>query len=62
MKNKSIATSYCINIPKDATNGDVIKMMFPNEDLHDYDYYDGYVIYELNYQDFRFDKNWWNAK
>lgn len=30
MKNESIATSYCINIPEDATNGDVIKAVFPN--------------------------------
>ena len=32
MKNESIATSYCINIPEDATNGDVIMAMFPNAD------------------------------
>lgn len=30
MKNKSVATSYCINIPEDATNEDVIKIVFPN--------------------------------
>ncbi len=41
------------------TNGDVFKALYPNGDLHDYDYYDGYVIYEMNYKDFRFDRDWW---
>lgn len=29
-ENESIATSYCINIPKDATNGDVFRTIFSN--------------------------------
>lgn len=33
MENKSIATSYCINIPEGATNGDVIKAMFPKAEI-----------------------------
>ena len=50
-----------IPISDNVTNGDIIKAIFPNGDLHDYDYYDGYVIYKLNYRDFKFDKDWWNA-
>ena len=50
-----------IEIPNNPTNGDMIMAMFPNGDLHDYDYYDGYVIYEINYVDCKFDKDWWNA-
>ena len=30
MENKGIATSYCIYVPEDATNGDVIKLVFPD--------------------------------
>ena len=48
-------------IPDDITNGGLVQIMFPNGDLHDYDYYDGYVIYELNYMDMKFDKDWWYA-
>ena len=48
MKNESIATSYCINIPEDATNGDVIKAVFPN-------------LSEYEYSLMRFDKKWWTA-
>ena len=51
-----------IAILDSATNGDMIQAMFPNGDLHDYDYYDGYVIYELNYMDMKFDKDWWYAR
>lgn len=52
---------FCVEIAGNLTNGDMIKAMFPNGDLHDYDYYDGYVIYEINYADCKFDKTWWNA-
>lgn len=48
-------------LPENATNGDAIMAMFPNGDLHDYDYCDGYVIYEVNYADCKFTKDWWNA-
>ena len=34
MKNESIAIQYCINIPEDATNGDVIKALFPNVSMN----------------------------
>ena len=33
MKNESITVSYCINVPKDATNGDVIMAMFPDAEI-----------------------------
>jgi len=33
MKNESIAISYCINIPDNATNGDVIKAVFPKANV-----------------------------
>ena len=50
-----------INDHVTVTNGDVFKALFPCGDLHDYDYYNGYVIYEIDYKDFRFDKDWWNT-
>lgn len=54
MENKSIATSYCINIPEDATNGDAIKAMFSNREV-----YDGYT--NVYYGELRIDKSFWNA-
>lgn len=30
MTNESIAISYCINVPEDATNSEVLKAVFPN--------------------------------
>jgi len=62
MKNESTAISYCINIPGDATNGDVIKMVFPScktrsentpSDFMEFTL-DGVVGYAI-------EKSWWNA-
>lgn len=47
MKNESIAISYCINIPEDATNGEVIKAIFPNID----DYFSNVIDLKL----------WWKS-
>lgn len=51
-------------IPDNATNGDVIKAMFPNTEVDDYDYgedpvIDVYGIDDTEYITIR--KAWWNA-
>ena len=51
-------------IPDNATNGDVIKAMFPNTEVDDYDYgkdpvIDVYGIDDAEYITLR--KAWWNA-
>ena len=53
-----------IPIPDNATNGDVIKAMFPNTEVDDYDYgkdpvIDVYGIDNTEYITLR--KAWWNA-
>lgn len=52
-------------IPKDATNGDVIKAMFPNASIyegHGYGYvYSDVVRISENYM-MTYDIDWWNAK
>lgn len=56
MKNESII-SYCINIPEGATNGDVIKAVFPNYECREYQ---SYVIIVTPYGNISFWKDWWN--
>ena len=51
-------------IPDNATNGDVIKAMFPNTEVDDYDYgkdpvIDVYGIDDIEYITLR--KAWWNS-
>ncbi len=51
-------------IPDNATNGDVIKAIFPNTEVDDYDYgkdpvIDVYGIDDTEYITLR--KTWWNA-
>lgn len=48
-----------IPLPEDVSNGDMIQAVFPNGDLHDS--YEHHVIYEVNYADCRYNKDWWNA-
>lgn len=65
MKNESIATSYCINVPEDATNGDVIKAMFPDAEWHNAMgqttiFIPKTAIY--NIEVLRVSTDWWNAK
>ena len=53
-----------IRIPDNATNGDVIKAMFPNREVDDYDYgkdpvIDVYGIDDTEYITLR--KDWWNS-
>ena len=43
-------------IPDNATNGDMIKAMFPNEEIIETDGACVYVGVKM-----RFDKDWWNA-
>ena len=45
-----------ILIPEGATNGEVIKAMFPNEKIIESDYACIYVGTKM-----RFDRDWWNA-
>lgn len=45
-----------IEIPKGATNGDMIKALFPNEEIVESDGACVYVGVKM-----RFDKDWWNA-
>lgn len=63
MKNESIATSYCINIPEDATNGDVIKAMFPDaEPIKKYTNSVFIRAWKPFFVACEFDTDWWNAK
>ena len=48
-------TVNAIVIPDNATNGDVIKALFPNEELFEQGYASTY------YGCMRFDTDWWNA-
>ena len=62
---ESTEVTYQVNVPKDATNGDVIKAMFPNGKIiktEDGDF--GYEIYLDDTYSFCswFDGLWWNAK
>ena len=54
-----------IEIPPNATNGDMIKAMFPNIQLADHFDYGNAVIdyYEIKntYTEFRVASDWWNA-
>ena len=50
-------TINAIPIPKDATNGDVIKTILPFVEVIENDY--GVFI---NVQNILLDKDWWNAK
>lgn len=56
MKNESVEIAYQINIPKDATNGDVIKAMLPFVKVIENEH--GVFI---NIQNVLLDKEWWNA-
>lgn len=51
-----------IDISNNATNGDVIKIMFPDFDIKDLDP----IILSQNYPKpfckMQFDKKWWNAR
>lgn len=58
MKNESIATSYCINIPEDATNGDVIKAMFSTAKFYCAERLQTAGMPRRNAD---FDVDWWNA-
>lgn len=51
-----------IIIPRGATNGDMIKAIFPNAKVNDSDYtYCVEVKLEYHSQYLLFDKKWWNA-
>ena len=46
-------------IPREATNGDMIKAMFPNCEPYEND--DIVDVYELGIHCVTFDSDWWNA-
>ena len=56
-------------LPDNATNGDMIKAIFPNGDFHSKETegdwwrinHDNRVCYEIDYRDLWFDEEWWNA-
>lgn len=47
-------------IPDNATNGDVIKAMFPNADIEIHNI-TVYVIFDMRSNVISFDLDWWNA-
>lgn len=53
---KAVPPVNAIEIPEGATNGDMIKAMFPNEEIIESDGACVYVGAKM-----RFDKDWWNA-
>ena len=60
-----VPTANTLEIPDDATNGDVIKAIFPNAPI-DTELYTNYVMVKLDYHTqydggLMFDKDWWNA-
>lgn len=61
MKNESIAISYCINIPEAATNGEVIKAMFPNCEVITILYGITSVKYRKHGCWVHYESDWWNA-
>lgn len=62
MKNESIAVQYRINIPEDATNGDVIKMMFPFVTKYiTHNEHNIYIDSPIQACVYTFDRYWWNA-
>lgn len=52
---------HCINIPEDATNGDVIKMIFPNADTFTEEDCPHIVNISLGGYAQTFRDSWWNA-
>ena len=54
--------SDCIPIPNDATNGDVIKAMFPNVEIIPDKYTPSVDLSVGGIMMMRVDRNWWNAK
>ena len=54
-----------IDIPDNATNGDVIKAMFPNTKIitqYDNPFGDRFIVFTLNNEDQQVNIEWWNAK
>ena len=52
----------CIEIPDNATNGDVIKALFPKAEIHDWASEDAYIdIYGVDYEALTVCRKWWDA-
>ena len=62
MKNESVEIAYQINISADATNGDVIKAMFPNAEISLKLYMPSVDIFFGGILMMRASMKWWNAK
>lgn len=63
MKNESVGIAYQINISADATNGDVIKVLFKEVNASKVT---GERLFRVTIlglsKYFEFDSDWWNAK
>ena len=62
-KNKELKNaSYCINIPKNATNGDVIKILFPSCKTRNENSPSSFMNFTLDeVVSYGIEKSWWNA-
>lgn len=54
-------TVDAIPIPKGATNGDMIKAMFPNISINEKEFTDLVMVYKLDHHRKAFSEDWWNA-
>ena len=55
-------TTRYIPIPDNATNGDIIKALFPKAEIHDWASEDAYIdIYGVDYEALTVCRKWWNA-
>ena len=62
MKNESTAISYSINIPKDVTNGAVIKMVFPSCKTRNENTPSAFMEFTLDgVVGYAIEKSWWNT-
>lgn len=58
---KTIVTLDTIELPENATNGDMIRAMFPNAEIDANPYSPSVDIYVGGILMMRVDRNWWNA-
>lgn len=59
---ESTEVTYQVNVPQNATNGDVIKAVFPNTNIEYWAEYSTYNVEFPNDNDVKhFSYDWWNA-
>lgn len=55
-------TTRYVPIPDNATNGDIIKALFPKAEIHDWYVENDYIdIYGVDYEALTVCRKWWNA-